>query len=111
MKLELKIDRKIGLVLFVFLTVFLVLQNPFLTQINIYGVTSQDTVSMPTNNGLSIQNSVIVLQNSNEFAYNSTLNAYHVTVSYFNFGSLFLLFSPIVVYLYFEFKPKKVEKA
>jgi len=104
--MKLKINRKIGLTIFIVLTMFFVIQNPMFVPLNIYVQSSQLTVNNPNiNNGLSIQGSFLVnydVKNIQALNGNQTVDAFQVDTTIFNFMSLVFLLLPIVIYMYFE---------
>ena len=112
--MRLKINRKIWLMVFIVVTVFLTIENPMFQPLNLVIQSSQLTVSN-VNSGLSLQGSCLINVNvKNVQATNTTsnelINAYQVNTTVFNFMSLMLLISPIVLYIYFEFNSNNVKK-
>ena len=114
--MRLKINRKIWLMVFIIITVFLVIENPMFQSLNLIIQSSQLTASNPNiNSGLSLQGSFLVNTQIKEVqATNTTsnqlVNAFQVNVTAFNFMSLMLLILPIVLYIYFEFNSNNVKK-
>lgn len=110
--MKLKTRNKIGIYIFFWLILFLAVTNPLLGGINVYYSSKQITASAPTlPDGINLQGSLIVNQLTQQVtATNQTsgqqVQAYQTTVSVFNFGALLLLLSPLVLYLFFELKPK-----
>jgi hypothetical protein len=103
-----KINRKIWLTIFVFLTVLFILNNPMFQSLNLVVKTSQLTISNSNISGLSLQGSCLVYQTINSIqATNTTsgklVNAFQVNTTIFNFMSMLLMFTPITLYLYFEY--------
>ena len=112
--MRLKINRKILLMVFIVVTVFLTVENPMFQSLNLVIQSSQLTVSN-VNSGLSLQGSCLINVNvKNVQATNTTsnelINAYQFNTTVFNFMSLMLLISPIVLYIYFEFNSNNVKK-
>ena len=115
--MKLKINRKIWLMVFVIITVFLVIENPMFQSLNLIIQSSQLTASNPNiNSGLSLQGSFLVNTQIKEVqATNTTsnqlVNAFQVNITVFNFMSFILLISPIFLYLYFEFNHDNIKKS
>lgn len=104
------INRKILLTCFVTIMIFMIIQNPLLSQINIYNKSSELTVSDPNiKYGLTLQIPLIVDSSitSNLTLYNSTSvvtnQGFNIVIQIFNLGSLFVLLSPLIIYIYFEY--------
>lgn len=110
--MKLKPRNKLWIYLFFGLILLLAVTNPLLGGINVYYSSKQITASAPTTpDGINLQGSLIVNQVTQQVtATNQTsgqqVQAYQVSVSVFNFGALLLLLSPLVLYLFFELKPK-----
>jgi hypothetical protein len=90
--------------------IFMIIQNPLLSQINIYNKSSELTVSDPNiKYGLTLQIPLIVDSSitSNLTLYNSTSvvtnQGFNIVIQIFNLGSLFVLLSPLIIYIYFEY--------
>ena len=115
--MRLKINRKIWLMVFIIITVFLVIENPMFQSLNLIIQSSQLTASNPNiNSGLSLQGSFLVNTQIKEVqATNTTsnqlVNAFQVNITVFNFMSFILLISPIFLYLYFEFNHDNIKKS
>jgi hypothetical protein len=110
-----KFNRKFYLMIFIFILILVVVENPMFQPLNLVVQSSQLTASNPNiNNGLSLQGSCLINENiKNVQAYNSTgniVNAYQVNTTVFNFMSLMLIISPIALYIYFEYNKKSIEK-
>jgi len=104
------INRKFLLTCFVTIMIFMIIQNPLLSQINIYNKSSELTVSDPNiKYGLTLQIPLIVDSSitSNLTLYNSTSvvtnQGFNIVIQIFNLGSLFVLLSPLIIYIYFEY--------
>jgi len=109
-KTKFKINRKLVLTVFVWILTLMVIQNPMFQPLNIVFSSTQLTATNPNiGSGLVFQGSCLVNTVINNVqAVNSTsglpVNAYQVTVTVFNFMSLMLLFLPIIIYMYYEYK-------
>lgn len=110
-------NRKLILIIFIFITLFMIIENPMFQSLNLIIQSSQLVISNPNiNNNLSFQGSYLVNTQIKEVqATNTTsnqlVNAFQVNVTIFNFMSLLLLISPIVLYLYFEFNHDNIKKS
>lgn len=99
---------KLFFVFFVWVTLFLMLENPAFQVLNMVSSSSEVIATAPTSlGGISIQGSWIVSQNTQSVqAFNSTsgkeVSAFEVTNSWVNFGSVFLLILPWVIFVYSE---------
>jgi hypothetical protein len=113
--------KKKNILVLIFFTIILllVLENPLISQINIYyNYTSISSTQPTTNDGLFIQGSVIISQNTLTYVNNTTYQpiGYKTSISIFNFSSLLILFIPLIIYLFFNkektdlIKTKKVYK-
>lgn len=98
----LKINKKIILTVFCTITLILILENPSISQINIYyNYISVSETQPQLNDGFFIQGSSFITQNTITYM-NQTSNSpigYKSELSIFNFGSLFICFVPLFVYL------------
>jgi hypothetical protein len=105
--MKFKLNRKLYLTIFVFITVLVIIENPMFQPLNLVVQSSQLTVSNPNiNSGLSFQGSCLFnTQINNVQATNTTsnqlVNAFQINITIFNFMSLILLISPIALYMYF----------
>jgi len=107
-KTKFKINRKLVLTVFIWILTLMVIQNPMFQPLNLVFSSNQITTTQ-YNSGLSFQGSCLVNTVMNNVqATNTTsgelVNAYQVTVTVFNFMSLMLLFLPIIIYMYYEYK-------
>jgi len=107
-KTKFKINRKLVLTVFVWIFLLMIIENPMFQPLNLVFSSSQITTTQYSNSlvfqGSCLVNTVV----NNVQAVNSTsgqtVNAYQVTVTVFNFMSLMLLFLPIIIYMYYEYK-------
>lgn len=115
--MKFKINRKFILMVFVWIILFTLIENPMFQPLNLVIQSSQLTASNPNiNTGLSIQGSFLVNTQIKEVqATNTTsnqlVNAFQVNNTIFNFMSFLLLISPIILYLYFEFNNNNMKKS
>jgi hypothetical protein len=95
--------KNILILIFSIVSLILILENPLISQIDIfYSYVSISSTQPQTNDGLFIQGSVIVSQVTLTYVNSTNYQplGYKITISIFNFGSLMVLFIPLVVYLY-----------
>jgi type IV secretory pathway VirB3-like protein len=107
-----KLNKRNLLCLFVLITMFLILENPTISQINIYYSYVTLNQNQPqTQDGLFYQGSSIINQNTLTYVNQTTYQpiAYKSTISILNFGSLMLLFTPIIINIYLNDK-KEIKK-
>jgi hypothetical protein len=110
--MKLKINRKIILAIFGFILIVSIIVNPLIQPLNLVVQSSQIVASNPNINGLSFQGSCLVNYDVKEIqATNTTsnllVNAFQVNTTVFNFSTLILLFTPLVLYMFFEFNKTK----
>lgn len=115
MKIKNILNKRNLAVLFCTITLFLVLENPAISQINIYySYTTISSTQPQTQDGYFTQGSSVITQNTVTYINETTYQplAYKSTLSIFNFGSLMLLFIPITINMCFnqESKEKKTWK-
>ena len=106
------LNCKLFLIVFTSLTLMLILENPLLSQINIYYSSVSYSSTQPTlNDGLFIQGSSIFMQNTLTYINqtSNTVIGYKTNFTIFNFGSLLICFLPLIVYLYFSNIDNKVK--
>lgn len=112
--MKLKFNRKIALTCFIVLMVISIVQNPFFSQLNIYVKSSELAINPTVSDGLGFQGSCLIdisiksIQATNT-SDNTIVSAYQVNTSLLNFMSLFIVFLPIVIYLYFEYIPVTIQ--
>ena len=106
------INKKVLMLLFSTITLLLILENPSISQINIYySYTSISQTQPQLNDGVFIQGSSIISQNTIIYV-NQTTNQpvwYKSILIIFNFGSFLVLFLPIVIYMYYEYIPVTIK--
>jgi hypothetical protein len=99
---SIKINRKVILMVFCTVALILVLENPSISQINVYYSYTSLSESQPSlNDGFFVQGSSIISQNTLTYI-NQTTNqpvGYKSELSIFNFGSFFVCFIPLITYL------------
>lgn len=112
MKLKNILNKRSLAALFCTVTLFLVLENPAISQINIYySYTTISQTQPQTQDGVFYQGSSIITQNTITYVNETTYQplAYKSTLSIFNFGSFMLLFTPLMINTYFSKSEQKAK--
>jgi hypothetical protein len=102
MKIQKIFNKNFFMMIYVVSIVFLVLQNPYLTALNIIVNTTQTTETvLNILNGAVFQGSCLIFYSTTQYYVNSTQLAYKLNVTSINFMSISILILPIIIYIYF----------